>query len=119
MNSFQRLAINMGAVAFLITGCQLISQIDWELPDNPDNGNTVEPEDKYTEQDHWDALADFVEGGSINDTDQLTWVVNHLKSSGYLDDVSRIGVWAQELTPITERNQKEIADILRGGGTDG
>ena len=76
-------------------------------------------DDQPTEANYWESLATCVEkqsiGGELQQhTDHILKVVDVLKDSGKLTDVSRCDRWLTGRIDITDRNRQEIADTLRG-----
>jgi len=97
----------------LFTGCSFLSNL--ELPDTDNGGDTAKPTLKYTDQQHWDALATLVENGDVRHTDEIVWVADLLKKNGYLKDVSRVDSYRPKRETLDNGNRNFIANALRGG----
>ena len=80
--------------------------------------DVVDPK-PVTASDAWDMLAYTVEkkliGGEMQQhTDHILKIVDTLKASGTLSDVSRVDSWRAKRIEITDANRSDIAKTLRG-----
>lgn len=80
--------------------------------------DVIEPK-PVTASDAWEMLAYTVEkkliGGEMQQhTDHLLKIVDTLKASGTIPDVSRVDSWRAKRIEITDSNRSEIAKQLRG-----
>lgn len=66
-----------------------------------------------TEADYWDAIAELVESGLIDNTDVVLKIADHLKEAGHLSDLSRLEAWRPKRVNITEENRPAILKTLR------
>jgi type IV secretory pathway TrbF-like protein len=82
------------------------------LPATPGNVPPHRPDDKTaaSDQEVWSALADFVERGRVDDTDQLLRIVRELGTAGYLQDTSHL---ARAVPAAAAKNQKLDNESVR------
>lgn len=86
-----------------------------DVNDNTDDQVEPGPDGKYTEQEHWDALANLVELGRIRHTDEILWVANNLLALGHIRDMSRVEKYREKRITLDESNRAFEANHLRGG----
>ena len=72
-----------------------------------------------TANDAWEMLAYTVEkklvGGEMEQhTDHLLKLLDKLKASGTIPDLSRVDAWRAKRIEITDANRSDIAKTLRG-----
>lgn len=110
------IAIMLGMVLFC--GCNFITAIPDAAP-KPDDDQVQpepEPDHEYTEKQHWEAVARYISKGVFVNTDEVVWVVEQLKTAGYINDISRIEDMRKKCESIDESNRDFIANKLIGGG---
>ena len=112
--------------SFTASGCNLLNS----LPDKPDQtdkdkekdqdkdkdkpGPSPKPDEKYSESDYWEALADLVEAGRFTNTDQIVLVVDSQKTLGNIKDDSRVGEYRAKRSDVSDANKNFIANKIRG-----
>lgn len=78
--------------------------------------STPAPWDDLTLDQKWACVAQWVESGQVLSTDELVIIGRQLQKSGYMEDISRLDVYAREKSkPITADNRAEVLRVVRGG----
>jgi hypothetical protein len=111
------LIVIIGAVIFFATRGGSAPDPVKPDPVNP-TPDVVDPK-PVTASDAWEMLAYTVEkkliGGEMQQhTDHILKIVDTLKASGTMPDISRVEPWRAKRIEITESNRSEIAKQLRG-----
>lgn len=108
------------AVVFLFSTGSPNVDPDPKPPEDDTEQHDVEPptDDSVTEADVWNSLAEYVEAdrfGVLNShTDHLILIVEELKATGALTNISRVDPWRGQRQQITAANRAAIAAQLRG-----
>lgn len=104
----------MSSLCFcLLAGCNLLNKPDAPKPD--DKAPDAPVVEKYTDQDHYNYIAECVEADVYLNSDAIVSAVDILKRTGKMQDATRIDeLRKKRIDPIKAEDKSRIAVILRG-----